>query len=52
MGRSNPDAGAADLHFQQLSESTVRIGVGTRAVEVAMVVFRQEEIWTGEPFVD
>jgi hypothetical protein len=40
---------APDIHFKQISQSTVRITTATRRdpLDVGMVVFRQEQTWTG-----
>lgn len=47
VGRSPADAMVPDIRFDQTSQSTVRITTATRAVDVSMVVFRQEQTWTG-----
>jgi type VII secretion protein EccE len=47
LGHSPSDAAAPDIRFEQISESTVRITTAGRSLEVAMVVFRQEQTWTG-----
>jgi hypothetical protein len=36
-----------DIRFEQISESAVRITTASRSLDVAMVVFRQEQTWTG-----
>jgi type VII secretion protein EccE len=47
LGRSPSDAAVPDIRFAQTSESTVKITTASRSLEVAMVVFRQEQTWTG-----
>ena len=47
LGPSPADAAAPDIRFEQLSQTTVRISTERRTLEVAMVVFRQEQTWTG-----
>lgn len=47
VGHSPTDAMVPDIRFEQTSESTVRITTATRTVDVSMVVFRQEQTWTG-----
>ena len=47
LGHSGSDAAAPDIRFEQISESTVRITTASRSLDVAMVVFRQEQTWTG-----
>jgi hypothetical protein len=47
LGSKDSDAAPPDMRFEQTSESTVRINTRTRRLEVAMVVFRQEQTWTG-----
>ncbi|OBJ10844.1 type VII secretion protein EccE [Mycobacterium sp. 1465703.0] len=47
VGLSPTDAMVPDIHFQQTSESTVRITTAARTVDLSMVVFRQEQTWTG-----
>jgi hypothetical protein len=47
VGPNDSDAAPPDMRFEQTSESTVRITTRTRSLEVAMVVFRQEQTWTG-----
>lgn len=47
LGSKESDAALPDMRFEQTSESTVRITTRTRRLEVALVVFRQEQTWTG-----
>jgi hypothetical protein len=47
LGPSPADAAAPDIRFEQVSQSMVRISTERRTLEVAMVVFRQEQTWTG-----
>jgi hypothetical protein len=47
LGASRSEAGMPDIRFEQNSESTVRITAGRRSLDVAMVVFLQEQTWTG-----
>jgi hypothetical protein len=47
LGHSGSDAAVPDIRFEQTSESTVRITTASRSLDVAMVVFRQEQTWTG-----
>jgi hypothetical protein len=47
LGRSPSDAAVPDIRFQQISGSRVRITTASRSLDVAMVVFRQEQTWTG-----
>jgi hypothetical protein len=47
LGRTHPDAARPDVLFHQTSENTVRITAGARTLDIAMVVFRQEQTWTG-----
>jgi type VII secretion protein EccE len=49
LGTAGGDTAAPDLRFEQTSQSTVRITTATRSnpLDVAMVVFRQEQTWTG-----
>lgn len=47
LGPSPADAAAPDIRFEQISQSEVRITTNQRCLEVAMVVFRQEQTWTG-----
>jgi hypothetical protein len=47
LGRSPSDAAVPDIRLEQISESTVRITTASRGLDVAMVVFRQEQTWTG-----
>jgi type VII secretion protein EccE len=47
LGPIDPRGPAPDLHFEQTSRSTVRVITDTQAVEVAIVVFRQEQAFTG-----
>jgi len=47
LGHSVSDAAVPDIRFEQISESTVRITTASRSLDVAMVVFRQEQTWTG-----
>src|ERR1700739_807917 len=47
LGPSPSDAAVPDIRFEQISESTVRITTASRSLDVAMVVFRQEQTWTG-----
>lgn len=48
VGHSPTDAMVPDLSFEQTSESTVRITTATHTVDLSMVVFRQEQTWTGD----
>lgn len=47
LGREHPDGARPDVLFHQTSENTVRITAGARVIDIAMVVFRQEQTWTG-----
>jgi type VII secretion protein EccE len=47
LGHSPSDAAVPDIRFEQISESTVRISTASRSLDVGMVVFRQEQTWTG-----
>jgi type VII secretion protein EccE len=47
LGTIDPRGPEPDLHFEQTSRSTVRVITDTQAVEVAIVVFRQEQAFTG-----
>lgn len=47
VGHSPTDAMVPDIRFEQTSESTVRITTAARTVDLSMVVFRQEQTWTG-----
>jgi type VII secretion protein EccE len=47
LGRTQTEAARPDVLFQQTSENTVRITAGARVIDIAMVVFRQEQTWTG-----
>jgi type VII secretion protein EccE len=49
LGTAGGDTAAPDMRFEQTSQSTVRITTATRRdpLDVAMVVFRQEQTWTG-----
>jgi hypothetical protein len=47
LGPSTADAAVPDIQFEQTSQSTVRITTEHRSLDVAMVVFRQEQTWTG-----
>jgi type VII secretion protein EccE len=47
LGKIDPRGPDPDLHFEQSSRSTVRVITDTQAVEVAIVVFRQEQAFTG-----
>jgi type VII secretion protein EccE len=49
LGTAGSDTAAPDMRFEQTSQSTVRITTATRRdpLDVAMVVFRQEQTWTG-----
>src|SRR5262249_47974539 len=47
LGPSPADAAAPDIRFEQISQSDVRITTAHRSLDVAMVVFRQEQTWTG-----
>lgn len=47
VGHSPTDAMVPDIQFEQTSQSTVRITTATQTVDVSMVVFRQEQTWTG-----
>jgi type VII secretion protein EccE len=47
LGREHPDEARPDVLFHQTSETTVRITAGARVIDIAMVVFRQEQTWTG-----
>lgn len=42
-----PDGSAPDIRFQQNSPTAVRIFTGPKALDIAVVVFRQEQTWTG-----
>jgi len=47
VGDSPADSAVPDIRFEQTSPSAVRITTAGRSLDVAMVVFRQEEMWTG-----
>ncbi|WP_428338887.1 type VII secretion protein EccE [Mycobacterium sp.] len=47
LGKVDPRGPEPDVWFEQTSRSTVRIIAGDQVVEVAMVVFRQEQAFTG-----
>jgi type VII secretion protein EccE len=47
LGKIDPSHPDPDLYFEQTSRSTVRVITDTQAVEVAIVVFRQEQAFTG-----
>jgi hypothetical protein len=47
VGHSPADAMVPDIRFEQTSASTVRITTAARTVDLSMVVFRQEQTWTG-----
>jgi hypothetical protein len=47
LGPGASDASTPDLLIQQTSDSTVRITTAEQVLDVAMVVFRQEQTWTG-----
>jgi hypothetical protein len=47
LGKVDPRSPEPDVWFEQTSRSTVRIIAGDQVVEVAMVVFRQEQAFTG-----
>lgn len=47
LGRSPSETAAPDIRFEQTSDSTVEITTASRSLDVAMVVFRQEQTWTG-----
>jgi type VII secretion protein EccE len=47
LGKIDPRGPEPDLYFEQTSRSTVRVITDTQAVEVAIVVFRQEQAFTG-----
>jgi type VII secretion protein EccE len=47
LGAASSDASTPDLLIEQTSDSTVRITTATQTLDVAMVVFRQEQTWTG-----
>ncbi|MUL78762.1 type VII secretion protein EccE [Mycolicibacterium sp. CBMA 226] len=47
VGRSEPGAGMPDIRFQQTGENTVRVMQGPRALDIAIISFRQEQTWTG-----
>lgn len=47
VGHSPTDAMVPDIHFEQTSESHVRVTTAARTVDLSMVVFRQEQTWTG-----
>ena len=47
LGRSDSRGPAPDLRFVQTSESTVRVSSRHRTLDLAIVVFRQEQAWTG-----
>ncbi len=47
LGREHPDGARPDVLFSQTSANTVRITAGGRVIDIAMVVFRQEQTWTG-----
>lgn len=47
LGKIDPRGPDPDLYFEQTSRSTVRVITDTQAVEVAIVVFRQEQAFTG-----
>jgi type VII secretion protein EccE len=47
LGPGSSDASTPDLLIEQSSDSTVRITTVEQTLDVAMVVFRQEQTWTG-----
>ena len=47
LGRAGPDAARPDVLFEQTGENAVRITAGARSIDIATVVFRQEQAWTG-----
>ena len=47
LGKIDPRGPDPDLYFEQTSRSTVRVITAAQAVEVAIVVFRQEQAFTG-----
>jgi hypothetical protein len=47
LGRNHTESARPDVLFQQTSENTVRITAGALVIDIAMVVFRQEQTWTG-----
>lgn len=47
LGHHPSETAMPDIRFQQTSESTVEITTASRSLDVAMVVFRQEQTWTG-----
>ena len=47
LGHSASDTAPPDILFEQISQSSVKITTATRSLDVAMVVFRQEQTWTG-----
>ena len=49
LGVVGGETTAPDIHFKQISQSTVRITTATRTdpLDVGMIVFRQEQTWTG-----
>jgi hypothetical protein len=48
LGRSPSDTAPPDIRFQQISQSSVKITTASRSLDVAMVVFCQEQTWTGQ----
>jgi hypothetical protein len=50
LGSNHSDASTPDIRFEQTSDTTVRITRRTRRqpLDVAMVIFRQEQAWTGQ----
>jgi type VII secretion protein EccE len=47
LSHSTSDTAPPDIRFEQISQSSVKITTATRSLDVAMVVFRQEQTWTG-----
>ncbi|KPN47685.1 type VII secretion protein EccE [Mycobacterium intracellulare] len=47
VGASPTDSGEPDIRFEQTSQSGVRITTASRSLDLEMVVFRQEQTWTG-----
>ena len=47
LGKVDDRGPEPDVCFEQTSRSTVRVIAGDQAVEVAIVVFRQEQAFTG-----
>jgi type VII secretion protein EccE len=47
LGSGRDDSTTPDMRIEQTSKSTVRITTAARTLDVSLVVFRQEQTWTG-----